>query len=94
MFFTLAAIPTPAAPNNVIGAANTKMPAVAPPPISAPTVARPVIIPGPDNPVIPAKKRAVKLIAGTIANAIIEGRQGGDAVEETVAEEATEETAE
>ena len=35
--------------------------------------------------------RAVKLIAGTIANAIIEGRQGEDtteAAEEAVAEEA------
>ena len=36
--------------------------------------------------------RAVKLIAGAIANAIIEGRQGEDTTE--AAEENTEETAE
>ncbi|MDE5738318.1 MAG: 30S ribosomal protein S2 [Oscillospiraceae bacterium] len=50
------------------------------------------VIPGNDDAI-----RAVKLIAGTIANAIIEGRQGSDAEEaeaanavEAVAEEATE----
>ena len=44
------------------------------------------VIPGNDDAI-----RAVKLIAGTIANAIIEGRQGEDtteAAEEAVAEEA------
>lgn len=54
------------------------------------------VIPGNDDAI-----RAVKLIAGTIANAIIEGRQGSDAEEaeaanavEAVAEEATETEAE
>ena len=48
------------------------------------------VIPGNDDAI-----RAVKLIAGCMANAIIEGRQGQDAVEEEAAEaEATEETAE
>ena len=47
------------------------------------------VIPGNDDAI-----RAVKLIAGTIANAIIEGRQGGDAVEEATEEVvATEEVA-
>ena len=43
------------------------------------------VIPGNDDAI-----RAVKLIAGTIANAIIEGRQGADqeAAEQAVAEEA------
>ena len=47
------------------------------------------VIPGNDDAI-----RAVKLIAGTIANAIIEGRQGqqetADAVEETATEEVAE----
>ena len=47
------------------------------------------VIPGNDDAI-----RAVKLIAGTIANAIIEGRQGDDAAaEETQAEEAVAEEA-
>ncbi|MDE6783921.1 MAG: 30S ribosomal protein S2, partial [Ruminococcus sp.] len=41
------------------------------------------VIPGNDDAI-----RAVKLIAGTIANAVIEGRQGDDAAEEVQAEEA------
>ncbi len=48
------------------------------------------VIPGNDDAI-----RAVKLIAGTIANAVIEGRQGDDAaeaVEEAPAAEAAEET--
>ena len=45
------------------------------------------VIPGNDDAI-----RAVKLIAGAIANAIIEGRQGEDTTE--AAEENTEETAE
>ncbi|MCD7891113.1 MAG: 30S ribosomal protein S2 [Ruminococcus sp.] len=48
------------------------------------------VIPGNDDAI-----RAVKLIAGTIANAIIEGRQGddkGEAVQEAPAEEAAAET--
>ena len=47
------------------------------------------VIPGNDDAV-----RAVKLIAGCMANAIIEGRQGQDAVEEADETEATEEAAE
>ena len=49
------------------------------------------VIPGNDDAI-----RAVKLIAGTIANAIIEGNEGkmGAAAAEEVAEEATEEAAE
>ena len=47
------------------------------------------VIPGNDDAI-----RAVKLIAGTIANAVIEGRQGDDAVEEAQAEAVVEETAE
>ena len=49
------------------------------------------VIPGNDDAI-----RAVKLIAGTIANAIIEGNEGkmGAAAAEEVAEEATEEVAE
>ena len=48
------------------------------------------VIPGNDDAI-----RAVKLIAGAIANAIIEGRQGEDTTEEAPAEEAqTEEAAE
>ena len=47
------------------------------------------VIPGNDDAI-----RAVKLIAGCMANAIIEGRQGQDAVEEAAEEEATEEAAE
>ena len=43
------------------------------------------VIPGNDDAI-----RAVKLIAGTIANAIIEGRQGTDAVPALETEEATE----
>ncbi|MBE7037090.1 MAG: 30S ribosomal protein S2 [Ruminococcaceae bacterium] len=42
------------------------------------------VIPGNDDAI-----RAVKLIASTIANAVIEGRQGTDAVAEAEAEEAT-----
>ena len=47
------------------------------------------VIPGNDDAI-----RAVKLIAGCMANAIIEGRQGQDAVEEADEAEATEEAAE
>ena len=49
------------------------------------------VIPGNDDAI-----RAVKLIAGTIANAIIEGRQGEDVTEEAEApaEEVSEEAAE
>ena len=49
------------------------------------------VIPGNDDAI-----RAVKLIAGTIANAIIEGRQGADetAAEETAANEKAEADAE
>ena len=48
------------------------------------------VIPGNDDAI-----RAVKLIAGTIANAVIEGRQGGDAdAQEAPAEEAAEADAE
>lgn len=47
------------------------------------------VIPGNDDAI-----RAVKLIAGCMANAIIEGRQGQDAVEEAEETEATEEAAE
>ena len=48
------------------------------------------VIPGNDDAI-----RAVKLIASTMANAIIEGRQGEDAVAEAVEAEAeTEETTE
>jgi small subunit ribosomal protein S2 len=45
------------------------------------------VIPGNDDAI-----RAVKLIAGTIANAIIEGRQGDDAAAVVEQEEAAEET--
>ena len=38
--------------------------------------------------------RAVKLIAGAIANAVIEGRDGNDTAAEENAEEASEEAAE
>jgi len=38
--------------------------------------------------------RAVKLIAGAIANAVIEGRDGNDTAEEAATEEASEEAAE
>ena len=41
------------------------------------------VIPGNDDAI-----RAVKLIAGCMANAIIEGRQGADAAAETAEEEA------
>ncbi len=47
------------------------------------------VIPGNDDAI-----RAVKLIASTISNAIIEGRQGEDAVAAVVAEETVEEDAE
>ena len=47
------------------------------------------VIPGNDDAI-----RAVKLIAGAIANAIIEGRQGSDAVAEQAEEEVAEEAAE
>ena len=48
------------------------------------------VIPGNDDAI-----RAVKLIAGTIANAVIEGRQGGDAdAQEAPTEEAAEADAE
>ena len=47
------------------------------------------VIPGNDDAI-----RAVKLIAGTIANAIIEGRQGDDAVEAVEAETVEEAPAE
>ena len=48
------------------------------------------VIPGNDDAI-----RAVKLIASTVANAIIEGRQGGDAdVQEAAPEEEKEEAAE
>lgn len=43
------------------------------------------VIPGNDDAI-----RAVKLIAGAMADAVIEGRQGGDAAPEEPAEEATE----
>ncbi len=43
------------------------------------------VIPGNDDAI-----RAVKLIAGCMANAIIEGRQGEDATAEEAAEEAVE----
>lgn len=46
------------------------------------------VIPGNDDAI-----RAVKLIAGTIANAVIEGKQGMDAAEETAAEETAAEEA-
>ena len=47
------------------------------------------VIPGNDDAI-----RAVKLIAGVMADAIIEGRQGADAEAAAAAEEAAEETAE
>ena len=47
------------------------------------------VIPGNDDAI-----RAVKLIASTMANAIIEGRQGEDALNAEVAEEAVEVQAE
>ena len=47
------------------------------------------VIPGNDDAI-----RAVKLIAGSIANAVIEGRQGDDAVAAVEAEEETAEAAE
>ena len=47
------------------------------------------VIPGNDDAI-----RAVKLIAGSIANAVIEGRQGDDAVAAVEAEEETAESAE
>ena len=47
------------------------------------------VIPGNDDAI-----RAVKLIAGAIANAVIEGRDGNDTAEEAATEEASEEAAE
>ena len=47
------------------------------------------VIPGNDDAI-----RAVKLIAGAIANAVIEGRDGNDTAEEATTEEASEEAAE
>ncbi len=47
------------------------------------------VIPGNDDAI-----RAVKLIAGAIANAVIEGRDGNDTAAEENAEEASEEAAE
>jgi small subunit ribosomal protein S2 len=47
------------------------------------------VIPGNDDAI-----RAVKLIAGAIANAVIEGRDGEDAIAATVAEDAEEAEAE
>ncbi len=46
------------------------------------------VIPGNDDAI-----RAVKLIAGAMANAVMEGKQGDDAAEEAPAEEAAEEAA-
>ena len=46
------------------------------------------VIPGNDDAI-----RAVKLIAGAMANAVMEGKQGDDAAEEVPAEEAAEEAA-
>lgn len=47
------------------------------------------VIPGNDDAI-----RAVKLIAGAMADAVIEGRDGKDTAEETPAEEKAEEAAE
>ena len=47
------------------------------------------VIPGNDDAI-----RAVKLIAGTMANAVLEGKQGNDVVEEPAEEAADEASAE